>query len=54
MSGTQVAPPLSVTLPVVSHRLGLDDHAKSMETLRRMAKVLEMDVEMRLMPKSFS
>ncbi|AZI45077.1 XRE family transcriptional regulator (plasmid) [Deinococcus psychrotolerans] len=51
MSGAQVAQQLGVTPPVVSRWLSPDYHAHGMETLRRMAEVLEMDVEVRLVPK---
>ncbi|GAA4001711.1 hypothetical protein GCM10022631_10350 [Deinococcus rubellus] len=51
MSGAQVAQQLGVTPPVVSRWLSPDYHAHGMETLRRMAEVLEMEVEVRLVPK---
>ena len=51
MSGVQVAQQLGVTPPVVSRWLSPDYHAHGMETIRRVAEVLEMDVELRLVPK---
>lgn len=51
MSGAQVAQQLGVTPPVVSRWLSPEYHAHGMETLRRMAEVLEMDLEVRLVPK---
>ena len=51
MSGTQMAQHLGVTSPVISRWLSPDYHAHGMETLRRMAEALEMDVEVRLIPK---
>ena len=51
MSGAQVAQQLGVTPPVVSRWLSPEYHAHGMETIRRMAEVLEMDVEVRLVPK---
>ena len=51
MSGVQVAQHLGVTPPVVSRWLSPEYHAHGMESLRRVAEVLEMDVEVRLVPK---
>lgn len=51
MSGAQMAQELGVTPPVVSRWLSPDYHAHGMETIRRMAEALEMDVEVRLIPK---
>ncbi|TSA79807.1 helix-turn-helix transcriptional regulator [Deinococcus detaillensis] len=51
MSSAQVAQRLGVTPPVVSRWLSPDYHAHGMEALRRLAEVLEMDVEVRLVPK---
>jgi DNA-binding transcriptional ArsR family regulator len=51
MSGAQMAQRLGVTPPVVSRWLSPDYHAHGMDTLRRIADVLEMDVEVLLVPK---
>lgn len=51
MSGAQVAQKLGVTPPVVSRWLSPDYHAHGMDALRRIADVLEMDVEVKLVPK---
>ena len=51
MSGAQVAQRLGVTPPVVSRWLSPEYHAHGMETLRRLAEVLEMDLEVKLVPK---
>ena len=51
MSGAQMAQHLGVTPPVVSRWLSPEYHAHGMETLRRMAEALEMDVEVRLIPR---
>jgi DNA-binding transcriptional ArsR family regulator len=51
VSGAQVAQQLGVTPPVVSRWLSPDYHAHGMESLRRIAEVLEMEVEVRLVPK---
>ena len=48
MSGAQVAQQLGVTPPVVSRWLSPEYHAHGIETIRRVAEVLEMDVEVRL------
>lgn len=51
MSGAQVAQKLGVTPPVVSRWLSPDYHAHGMDALRRIADVLDMEVEVRLIPK---
>ncbi|GMA15787.1 XRE family transcriptional regulator [Deinococcus metallilatus] len=51
MSGAQVAQQLGVTPPVVSRWLSPDYHAHGMETLRRIADALDMDVEVKLKPR---
>lgn len=51
MSGAQVAQRLGVTPPVVSRWLSPDYHQHGMETLRRIADALDMDVEVRLKPR---
>lgn len=51
MNGAQMAQKLGVTPPVVSRWLSPDYHAHGMDALRRMAEVLDMDVEVRLVPR---
>ncbi|WP_293913691.1 helix-turn-helix transcriptional regulator [Deinococcus sp.] len=51
VSGAQVAQRLGVTPPVVSRWLSPDYHAHGMDSLRRIAEVLEMDVEVKLVPR---
>ncbi|GAA5533674.1 helix-turn-helix transcriptional regulator [Deinococcus aluminii] len=51
MSGAQVAQQLGVTPPVVSRWLSPNYHQHGMETLRRIADALDMDVEVKLKPR---
>ncbi|BDP44906.1 hypothetical protein DAETH_48750 (plasmid) [Deinococcus aetherius] len=51
VSGAQVAQQLGVTPPVVSRWLSPDYHQHGMETLRRIADALDMDVEVKLKPR---
>ena len=46
-----MAQKLGVTPPVVSRWLSPEYHAHGMDALRRMAEVLDMDVEVRLVPR---
>ena len=51
MNSVQMAQKLGVTPPVVSRWLSPEYHAHGMDALRRMAEVLDMDVEVRLVPR---
>lgn len=51
MNGAQVAQQLGVTPPVVSRWLSPSYHQHGMETLRRIADALDMDVEVKLTPR---
>lgn len=51
MNGAQVAQQLGVTPPVVSRWLSPTYHQHGMETLRRIADALDMDVEVKLTPR---
>jgi predicted XRE-type DNA-binding protein len=51
MNSAQLAQKLGVTPPVVSRWLSPEYHAHGMDALRRMAEVLDMDVEVRLVPR---
>ena len=51
MNSAQMARKLGVTPPVVSRWLSPEYHAHGMDALRRMAEVLDMDVEVRLVPR---
>lgn len=51
MNSAQMAQKLGVTPPVVSRWLSPEYHAHGMDALRRMAEVLDMDVEVRLVPR---
>jgi predicted XRE-type DNA-binding protein len=51
MNSAQMAQKLGVTPPVVSRWLSSEYHAHGMDALRRMAEVLDMDVEVRLVPR---
>ena len=51
MSGAQVAQQLGVTPPVVSRWLSPDYHGHGMDTLRRIADALDMDVEVKFRPR---
>lgn len=51
MTGAQVAEKLGVKPPVVSRWLSPDYHAHGMDALRRIADALDMDVEVRLVPR---
>ena len=51
MNGAQMAQQLGVTPPVVSRWLSPSYHQHGMETLRRIADALDMDVEVKLTPR---
>lgn len=51
MNGAQVAQQLGVTPPVVSRWLSPSYHQHGMDTLRRIADALDMDVEVKLTPR---
>ncbi|MGY2897078.1 hypothetical protein [Deinococcus sp. UYEF24] len=51
MNSAQMAQNLGVTPPVVFRWLSPEYHAHGMDALRRMAEVLDMDVEVRLVPR---
>lgn len=52
MTGAAIARALGVKPPLVSRWLSSSYHDHSMETLRRIAEVLDMDVEVTLKPRA--
>lgn len=51
LTGARLAEQLGVTPPVVSRWLSPDYHAHGLDALRRIADALDMDVEVRLVPR---